>query len=60
MAATEFKGKGGVLGLGRPGGHPQLGLKARHDTKPEKGPKQVSQYLPVVTQNDPRGFWSWD
>ena len=51
--ATEFKGEGGVLGLGVTRGHPQLGLKARHDTKPKKGPKQVLQHISVVTQNDP-------
>ena len=55
-ATTEFKGDGGILGLGATRGHPQLGLKARHDTKPGKGPKQVSQHISVVTQNDPRGF----
>ena len=45
VAATEFMEEPGDLGLGRPEvGLPELGLKARHDTR-AIGPKEVAQHL---------------
>jgi hypothetical protein len=53
MAATEFLCKEGRPRVEASRGRPQLGLKTQHDTRPEK-----AQNLVMVTQNDPRVFWS--